>query len=319
MNYEISDLMVVSVIIPTYKRSHKIIQSIESVINQDYNKSIEIIVIDDNGENEYTKQTEEELKYFITKGILKYIKHKENLGACVARNTGAKVANGDYLFFLDDDDIFLPNKIKTQVNFLEENNRYDGCLSAFTRVDDNGNKIVASSNYPRVGSFTDFTVKGNFFTPMLCIRKSSFEKISGFKKILRFQDRYFMLHCLKNNMKFAEIKEELYVMHEHLEDRITDSSISKSIESLDTIKKYLSQYKELFSKKEWDDFLEKDNDMRATIYYISTSYSKRLKAIKYWGKCFIKSYKFSYLKKLLKSFIPSQTLKKLKDVLGLFK
>jgi glycosyltransferase involved in cell wall biosynthesis len=303
----------VSVIIPTYKRSHRIKQTIESVINQDYNGTIEVIVVDDNGENKYTKQTEKELKHFITKGIIKYIKHTKNLGACKARNTGAKVSMGDYLFFLDDDDIFLPNKIKTQVEFLQANHSYDGCLSAFKRVDDNGKEIVASSNYPSVGTFTYFTVHGNFFTPMLCIRKTSFEEIGGFKDIPRFQDRYFMLHCLKNNMKFSEIKEQLYVMHEHVEDRVSISSISKSIESLDTIKKYLLQYKERYSKKEWDDFIEKDNNMRATIYYLSSSYADRVIAFKYWINCLFKTYNIDYLTKSIKALVPKNILRKLKN------
>jgi len=305
--------MMVSVIIPTYKRSDKIIESIVSVTNQDYNNKIEIIVVNDNGENEYSKETDKKLKDFISKGIIKYLKHKENLGACKARNSGARIANGDYLFFLDDDDVFLPNKIKTQIQFLEKNLIFDGCLSAFKRVDDSRNEIIASSNYPSVGSFVNFTVNGNFFTPMLCIRKSSFEKIGGFKDISRFQDRYFMLHCLKNDMKFSEINEQLYIMYEHSEGRITESSITKSIESLDIIKKYVLQYKELFSKKEWDDFTEKDSDMRATIYYVGDSYKNRLVAFKYWSKCLLKKHKLIYLKKSLKAIIPNKMLEKLKD------
>ena len=303
----------ISVIIPTYKRSHKIVQSIESIINQGYQGDIEIIVVDDNGENEYTKETENKLKDYIYEGIIKYIKHEQNLGACQARNTGAKVARGKYLFFLDDDDLFLSDKVKTQVAFLEENTQYDGCLSAFKRIDDKENEIVSDSNYPNVGTFTEFAVNGNFFTPMLCIKKSSFEKIDGFKDIARFQDRYFMLHCLKNGMKFAEIKEQLYIMYEHLDDRITASNISRSIESLDIIKQYISTYKELFSKKEWMNFIEKDNNMRATIYYISDSYSKRLIACKYWTKCFLQTYRISYIKQFGKAILPNNLVERLKN------
>jgi len=90
----------VSVIIPTYKRSNYIIRAINSVINQTY-KNIEIIVVDDDKLNhEFSIATENKFKEFIRKGKVLYIKHNNNRGVSAARNTGIEKVQGKYIAFL---------------------------------------------------------------------------------------------------------------------------------------------------------------------------------------------------------------------------
>ncbi len=114
----------VSVVIPTYKRSSMLIRTIESVLNQSYD-NIEIIVVDDNNDDNYRKDTENKLIKYISNPKIKYIKHERNLGGCEARNTGLKEAKGEYICFLDDDDIIYKDKIEKQVEFLENNRNFD--------------------------------------------------------------------------------------------------------------------------------------------------------------------------------------------------
>lgn len=110
----------VSVIIPTYKGADKINSAVDSVLNQTY-KNIEVIVVDDNGENEPEQLlTAEKMKKYETFENVKYLVHKKNINGSAARNTGIRASKGFYLGFLDDDDVFLPDKTQKQVDCFEK-------------------------------------------------------------------------------------------------------------------------------------------------------------------------------------------------------
>lgn len=135
----------VSVVIPTYKRCQYICETIESVLTQTYN-NIEIIVVDDNGlDTEWQKETYNRLKSFIDNKQINYIPHKTNMNGATARNTGINNANGKYIAFLDDDDLFLPSKIKKQVCLLDNSDSsYGACYTGHIRVFCEEKQIVYS-------------------------------------------------------------------------------------------------------------------------------------------------------------------------------
>ena len=111
----------VSVIIPTYKRSHFLQRAIDSVLNQTY-KNLEIIVVDDNEPNsDFRKKTEMKMQKYADNTKVVYIKNNKNLGGALARNEGIFNATGDYITFLDDDDIYLPQKIEVQLGYMLKN------------------------------------------------------------------------------------------------------------------------------------------------------------------------------------------------------
>ena len=100
----------VSVIIPTYNSGQFIQDAIISVLEQTY-KDVEIIVIDDGS----TDNTSTQLKSIGNKIIYKW---QENQGVSQARNIGLKLAKGELIAFLDADDIWFPEKLQIQVQFL---------------------------------------------------------------------------------------------------------------------------------------------------------------------------------------------------------
>ncbi len=104
----------VSVIIPTYNRVYILFKAIESVLNQTF-KDLELIVVDDG--------STDETPYLITKYPLIYVK-KPRKGVAHARNIGIAKAKGDFIAFLDSDDIFVPDKIEKQLEFFEKNPDY---------------------------------------------------------------------------------------------------------------------------------------------------------------------------------------------------
>ena len=99
----------VSVIIPTFNRQNLILRAVDSINSQSY-KNIEIIVIDDGS----TDDTQKVLSEYIKSGIVKYI-YQKNAKQAAARNNGILHCKGDYIAFLDSDDIWLPKKLEKQV------------------------------------------------------------------------------------------------------------------------------------------------------------------------------------------------------------
>jgi glycosyltransferase involved in cell wall biosynthesis len=100
----------VSVIIPTYNRAAMVKEAIASVLAQSY-ADWEMIVVDDGS----TDETEAALADVLPQ--LTYVR-QEHLGVSAARNRGAAMARGEYLAFLDSDDLWLANKLKRQMRFM---------------------------------------------------------------------------------------------------------------------------------------------------------------------------------------------------------
>ena len=103
-----------SIIIPAYNRAIKIPTTVKSVLIQKYS-NFELIIIDDGS----TDHTEDVIKNFSDTRI-RYIKTK-NAERGAARNTGIKKAKGDYITFLDSDDIVYPDFLLNAYQFIEEN------------------------------------------------------------------------------------------------------------------------------------------------------------------------------------------------------
>ena len=110
----------VSVVIATYRREESLKRALKSIVNQTY-KSIQIIVIDDNADNEWNRKVKNVIDEINFLYPIVYVSNEINRGSAETRNIGIKVASGEYITFLDDDDVYLPNKIKNQVEHMIEN------------------------------------------------------------------------------------------------------------------------------------------------------------------------------------------------------
>lgn len=133
----------VSVIIATYRREAPLKRALESLINQTY-VSVEIIVVDDNAESEWNRKVKDIIDEMKLIHSIKYIRNETNKGSAETRNIGIKAASGQYITFLDDDDIYLQNKIKNQVEHMIENNS-DYCITDLDLYDENERLIEKRS------------------------------------------------------------------------------------------------------------------------------------------------------------------------------
>lgn len=259
---------VVSVIIPTYKRSEYIERAIHSILMQTY-KDIEIIVVDDNdSDTEERKILEEKMKKYSNNKKIIYMQHKQNKNGAAARNTGIKIAHGEYITFLDDDDYFLTNRIEKMVNTLRENNEFD-CAYSSTIITKNKkiigyNKAEESGNMKKqllVGDFSFGSGSNIFF------RANAIKKINGFdESFKRHQDIETMLRYF-NIGKIIAVKEYLLVKTQD------DRSNEPDIEKYENIKEhYFQSFKndiDQLSKKDYNRFF-KNNYMELVYTCIRT-------------------------------------------------
>ena len=134
----------VSVIIPTYNKAEFISKTVYSVLHQTY-RNFEIILVDNGSTDDTLEMINSQ---FTTVPSLRVIKTLVNLGPSGARNTGMKEARGEYIFFLDGDDLIFPEKIETQVALMEKHKDIGLTLTSYLISD-------ARGALPRLISFSD--------------------------------------------------------------------------------------------------------------------------------------------------------------------
>lgn len=106
----------VSIVMPAYNASKFISESIESVLKQTY-KNWELIIVNDCSKD----NTEEIIKFYSNNDSrIKYYNQKTNLGISEARNKAIIEAKGEYIAFLDSDDLWKKRKLEEQIKFMEE-------------------------------------------------------------------------------------------------------------------------------------------------------------------------------------------------------
>ncbi len=125
----------VSVVIPTYNRANYILEAIESVRQQTY-QDYEIVVVDDGSRD----NTREVLSDLIKKNAVHYI-YQQNQGESSARNRGISQSNGEYIAFLDSDDLFLPTKLEKQAGYLDSDENVAFVHSWYSKFNNQGKDL----------------------------------------------------------------------------------------------------------------------------------------------------------------------------------
>lgn len=131
----VNDNPLVSVIMPAYNAEQYVGEAIKSVLDQTYD-NLELIVIEDCS----TDNTLQEIKK-IKDARLKLYKNKQNFGIAAATNRGIDVCKGRYVALLDDDDIAMPERLRLQVEYLEEHGDIDILGGRSIVIDKVGNVI----------------------------------------------------------------------------------------------------------------------------------------------------------------------------------
>ena len=117
---------------PSYNTSKFIAETIESVLNQTY-KNWELIIVDDCS----TDNTDEVVESFLCDERIRYFKNDKNSGAAVSRNRALREATGKWIAFLDSDDLWMPEKLMLQIQFMKEHG-FHFSYTNYSEIDENG-------------------------------------------------------------------------------------------------------------------------------------------------------------------------------------
>lgn len=172
------EINLVSVIIPFYSGSFWLDEALESVFNQTY-KNLEVILINDGSTediNYILNKYNQKIRYYYT----------ENNGAAAARNKGIEKASGDYIAFLDSDDIWESTKLQKQIDYLSYNKQCLWCITSYTVFNDKTREYIkevkCDSMIGRV--FPKIMYSSPIATPSVVIRKEALKD-----EEIRFADK----------------------------------------------------------------------------------------------------------------------------------
>lgn len=125
----------VSIIMPSYNTADFISETIDSVLNQTY-KNWELIIVDDCS----TDNTDEVIEKYLSDQRIRYLKNGKNSGAAISRNYALREAKGKWIAFLDSDDLWVPEKLEYQINFMKYND-YHFSYTNYEEIDEEGNSL----------------------------------------------------------------------------------------------------------------------------------------------------------------------------------
>lgn len=157
----------VSVIIPFYRRVDWLKEAVQSVLGQTF-QDFEIIVVDD-GSPEKIGQSEN-----LRDRRIRYVR-QENRGPAAARNRGIALARGEYIAFLDADDLFAPQKLQRQVTFMEAHPKVALTHTSYILMDPKGRHLehIHAGRFTRKSYPETVLSDCPIATPTVVIRKSS--------------------------------------------------------------------------------------------------------------------------------------------------
>lgn len=233
----------ITVIIPTYNRSKLLERALKSAINQSYT-DIEIIIVDDSDDNEERIKNKKRVEELNDKRVV-YLVTNGKEGGGKARNMGIKVANGGFIAFLDDDDVWFKEKLRIELQKIKNEEKV-GIVYCDYILYNNEEKVVAIVKNRKKGCiYQDLLLSfcvGE--TSSTLIKKDVFDNIGYFDESLPANQEYDLYIRIAEKYKFDYVPEPLLKKY-HYNQRIS-SDFNKKVKGLKLLhKKHKSRYKKL--------------------------------------------------------------------------
>ncbi len=222
----------VSVIIPTFNRKNFLKEAIESVLLQSY-KNFEIIVVDDGSTDGTREMIKSEYK------MIKYI-YQKNSGPSAARNRGIVEAKGEYISFLDSDDLWLKDKLKEEMEFLEENREYKICYTDEIWIR-NGKRVNPKKKHRKYsGWIFEKTLPLCIISPSsVIIHRSVFAHVGLFDESLFVCEDYDLWLRVSSKYPIYFLEKKLIIKRGGHDDQISNLGWGYDIFRVKALKKFI--------------------------------------------------------------------------------
>lgn len=205
----------ISIILPTYNgKSEWLSEAIDSVLGQTY-KNWELIIINDASTNDIEKTI---LQFVEKDQRIKYIKNEQNIKQAASRNKWIKQAQGKYIAFIDDDDIWSDSqKLEKQVTFLENNPDHGLCGTSTITVDQNKKEFYRTKIRVSDKEIRNTILQSNQFANSSCIiRKDVFNNTEGYNADFSPAEDYDLWCKLWRISKFYNLPDYCLTYRIHL-------------------------------------------------------------------------------------------------------
>lgn len=202
----------ISVIIPTYNHAAFLKEAIDSVLQQSYD-NFELIII-----NNYSQDNTVDIVNSYTDKRISLVNFKNNGIIAASRNTGLSYSKGEYIAFLDSDDIWLPGKLAEQARYLEKNKGIDlVCTNAVRFNDSLGyKKKIKHMFFNHVISFREQLLGSNIMNSSVLFRNSCVEqigKIDEDQRIVGVEDYDYWLRVLWNKDNSILMLKDVFLLY----------------------------------------------------------------------------------------------------------
>lgn len=221
----------VSIIIPTYKRPKAFIKrAIDSVLQQTY-ANVEVVLIDDNaGEalKPHRQVVLDLLKEYSNEKRITYLQNSKNIGASLSRNKGIQNAKGSYISFLDDDDLYLPEKVEAQLTYMLDNH-LEMCFSNL-KYRNEKEEVVDVRVHTKLKSMskedllTYHLTRHITGTPTFMYKKEILLEIGGFPPQDIAEEYHLMLKTIEGNYKMGYLPRIDIIAYRHSNGGLSSGS-----------------------------------------------------------------------------------------------
>jgi glycosyltransferase involved in cell wall biosynthesis len=175
----------VSVVTPTYNRALFLPDAVSSVLAQTY-ADLELLIVDDGSEDD----TANVLEPYLEDGRVRYF-YQQNQGQSHARNLALEQAKGDFIAFLDSDDIWAPDKLEKQLAVLQANPDVDIVHGDEAVINEQGVVISADNMKRHSGQITRYLLADNSVSiTTALVRRRCFDEMGGFDTSVGVADDY---------------------------------------------------------------------------------------------------------------------------------
>lgn len=212
----------VTVIIPTYNRCLMLQEALTSVTSQEFDGLVEIIVVDDNSQDGTSETVAQKYPF------VRIISLKQNVGPSAARNRAILQARGNYIAFLDSDDLWETNHLKTQIEVLE--GKYK-CFSVSdlviwdTAKEHKRLEIQRPNSEKYASPVHHFLVSGFIITlSSVVIPRQAFTEVGLFdENFMLGEDNELYLRCLLSDYRVVCTEQPTVIKRKHSRDQLADA------------------------------------------------------------------------------------------------